>query len=164
MRHLKSFFIILMLALPPLAAFAERFNISHDMRRTVKAMLLLLTVGIGMSGCSHNEFDPNDYYVSLISGDYGKGSAWNLTTIVNGDTIDGNGVVRFYQKANTYDADIKFINVIPGESTKEFKNIPIEAADDGLVFSIDYNRKAEKLHISGNVSFGEMTVDINLSE
>lgn len=124
--------------------------------------LLFLIASIAMPGCSKDEFDPEDYTQSMISGEYGKGKYWNLTTILNGDTIQTDGYVRLDTKSQ--EADFRFVNVIPGESSKEFNKIPLIVSDNGLAFTIDYLRKSDNIHIFGTVTFGEMTVDMTLSE
>lgn len=124
--------------------------------------LLFLITSIAVPGCSNHEFDPEDYTQSLISGEYGKGKYWNLITILNGDTVKTDGFVRLDTKSQ--EADFRFVNVIPGESSKEFYKIPLISAHNRLAFTIDYTRKSDSIHISGTVTFGEMTVDMTLSE
>lgn len=128
------------------------------------AILLLWGAAMVVPGCSKNEFNPEDYVQSLLSGEYGKGKLWNLNVILNGDTIQTEGYVRFDSKFQAEDADFRFMNVIPGESHKEFKKIPLTPADNGLAFTIDYSRKTGDIHISGTVTLGEMTVDMTISE
>lgn len=123
----------------------------------------LFTLVFVTFGCSKNDNDPEDYYQSLLSGEYGKGKYWTLNTILNGDTIKTDGFVRFDSKDLT-EGDFRFVDVIPGESYKEFKNVDLSASDEGVAFSIEYTRKADNVYITGIVSFGEMTVDMTLSE
>ena len=131
---------------------------------SIVAALSQLLMLIFLTECSTNEFDPSDTMTSLLSGEYGKGKLWKLTTTVNGDSITSDGFVWFQSKYQSEDADFRFVNVIPGESSKEFKSVPLAPTDDGLSFTIDYNQKTENVRISGLVTFGEMTVDITLSE
>ena len=126
-------------------------------------LLLVLTIGMCLVGCSKDDNDPEDYYTSLLSGEYGKGKLWTLYTIINGDTIQTDGFVRFDSK-DLKDADIRFINVIPEESFKEFKNVELSASERGCTFTIDYTRENDDIHISGAVVLGEMTIDMTLSE
>lgn len=123
----------------------------------------LFTLVFVTFGCSKNDNDPEDYYQSLLSGEYGKGKYWTLNTILNGDTIKTDGFVRFDSK-DLKEGDFRFVNVIPGESFKEFKNVDLSVSDEGVAFSIEYTRKADNVHITGIVSFGEMTVTMTLSE
>lgn len=124
---------------------------------------LLLTL-VSLPSCSKNEFDPSDSISSLLTGEYGKGKFWKLTTTINGDFITSDGYVRFDSKYQAEDADFRFVNVIPGESSKEFKHIPLTSAEDGLAFNIDYNHKSGNVHIVGIVTFGEMTVNMTMPE
>lgn len=126
-------------------------------------MLLVFTIGTHMVGCSNNDYDPEDYYTSLLSGEYGKGKLWTLTTILNGDTIQTEGFVRFDSKY-LKEADFRFVDVIPGESFKEFKNVELSDGDTGVKFTIDYPRKNDNIQIYGTVTLGEMTVDMTMSE
>lgn len=123
----------------------------------------LFTLVFVTFGCSKNDNDPEDYYQSLLSGEYGKGKYWTLNTILNGDTIKTDGFVRFDSK-DLKEGDFRFVNVIPGESFKEFKNVDLSVSDEGVAFSIEYTRKADNVHITGTVSFGVMTVTMTLSE
>lgn len=128
------------------------------------AILLLCGSSMVVPGCSKNEFNPEDYVQSVLSGEYGKRKLWTLNTILNGDTIQTDGYVRFESKYQTEEADFRFVNIIPGDSNKEFKNIPLTPADNGLTFTIDYSRKAGDVHISGTVTLGEMTVNMTMSK
>lgn len=52
------------------------------------------------------------------------------------------------------------MNILPGESTREFRDIPLVETQEGYTFRIDYVRKKKKIIISGIVTFGEMKVDL----
>lgn len=126
-------------------------------------VLLFIVASIAETGCSKDEFDSEDYTQSLLSGEYGKGKYWNLTTILNGDTIQTDGFVRFESK-DLKNANFWFFDVIPGESNKAFKNVELSNAEIGCSFIIDYPRKSDNIHISGTVTLGEMTVNMTMSE
>lgn len=121
---------------------------------------LIMMVGIG--GCSNNkDFDPDDYVTSLLSGEYKKGGMWTLTVTVNGEPMENYGYVRFDSKYLT-EGDFRFVNVIPGESRKEFKNVSLTSEEIGLRFLIEYFKTNEKVKITGVIAPGEMVVDIKM--
>lgn len=124
---------------------------------------MLLIVHLSLIGCSNNDYNPEDYYTSLLSGEYGKGKFWTLNTIFNWDSIQTNGFVRFDSK-DLKEGDFQFIDIIPEDSYKEFKNVELSATQEGMTFSIDYVRNANNIRISGIITLGEMTVDMTLSE
>ena len=132
------------------------------MKSIITVVSLLIIESIIIS-CSTNEYNPDDYYQSWLSGEYGKDSLWNLVTIINGDTVNNGGYVRFDSK-DLEKADLRFVNVIPGKTYQEFKDVQLTDMDNGLSFTIDYIRKANNVHIIGIVRFGEMTVDMTMSE
>lgn len=115
---------------------------------------LLLTMGLG--SCSKKEFNPEDSITSLLSGEYGK-VARKLEITVNDKPLDTKGYIRFDSKYLNF-ADFRFLDIIPGESTKEFKNIPLQQKYEGLVFAIKYKKK--KMVISGVIRSEEMIVNI----
>lgn len=124
---------------------------------------IFFTITVIVAGCSNKDYNPEDYYQSLLSGEYGKGTLWTLNTILNGDTIHTDGYVRFDSKY-LKEGDFRFVNVIPGESSKVFKNVELSATERGCSFVIDYPRHTDAIHITGTVSLGEMTVDMTMSE
>lgn len=124
---------------------------------------ILLTIISFVTACSNNDYNPDDYFQSLLSGEYGHDRFWTLTTILNGDTIQTEGFVRFDSKY-LKEADFRFVDVIPGESFKEFKNVELSDGDTGVKFTIDYPRKNNNIQIYGTVTLGEMTVDMTMSE
>ena len=126
-------------------------------------MTMFIIVNLSLIGCSNNDYNSEDYYTSLLSGEYGKGKFWTLNTILNGDTIQTEGFVRFDSK-DLKDGDFQFIDVIPEDSYKEFKNVELSATKEGMTFSIEYIYNTSKIHITGIVSLGEMTVDMTLTE
>lgn len=119
---------------------------------------LLLMVGV--NGCSKEKFDPDDYAVSVFSGEYGKG-LWKLAVTVNGEQLDNYGYVRFDSKMMT-EGDFKFVDVIPGESFKEFKNVLLEDTDKGVSFKIEYTQSGKKVIVNGIMTLGKMAVDIRI--
>ena len=52
--------------------------------------------------------------------------------------------------------------IIPGESIKEYKNIPLVSTEDGLSFTIKDIQNDKTIIITGIVTFGKMSVDIKL--
>ena len=135
-----------------------------DKVRSILLVGLLVLAGVFITGCSNNDPDPDDYMTSLLTGEYGKDKLWQLTTILNGDTIPTDGYVRFDQKYQADNADIRFVNIIPGESSRQFSKITLDSTEKGLAFTIDYVQKSKDIHISGIVSLGRMTVDMTLKE
>lgn len=118
---------------------------------------LLLTIGI--SSCSNHDFDPNDYTTSILSGDYEKTGAYKLYVTENGEPLSDYGSVRFDSK-DLKEANIRFVKVIPGVASKEFKSIPLVGTDDGITFTIDFDNNGKAIVIKGIVDLGKMTVDI----
>lgn len=114
---------------------------------------------IGIGGCSKSENDIDNSITSILSGEYGKGDIWDLNVTVNGEPLQNYDYVRFDSKT-LETADFLFVNVIPGESKREFKNIPLKTNEDGLMFSIDYIKSGKEVSISGSVWFGNMSVNI----
>lgn len=121
--------------------------------------VLSLLMVMGAGGCSND--DKPDYGTSIFSGEYGKDGLWELYVTVNDESLDNYGYVRFDSK-EMKDAYFRFVDVIPGEHRKEFKNIPLTATEEGFKFSIDYDRAGSKIIISGLLEFGKMTVNINM--
>lgn len=115
---------------------------------------------VGISGCSKEKFDPTDTVTSIFSGDYGNSGLWDLVVTVNGEQIENHGHVRFDSKLMK-EGNFKFIDVIPGESTKEFKNVPLVETDKGMSFKIEYTQFDKPVVITGLIILGKMTVDIS---
>lgn len=120
---------------------------------------LILTVGTG--SCSKNDFNPEDFVTSWLSGEYGKKQFWKLNVTVNGESTDDYDYVRFDSKI-LKDGDFRFVNVIPGESKKEFKDIPLTVTEEGVSFTIEYVKNDSSIGIKGIVTPGEMTVNITM--
>lgn len=114
-----------------------------------------------VNGCSKEKFDPTDTVTSIFSGDYGKNGLWELSVSVNGEQIENHGYVNFDSK-QMKDGNFKFFDVIPGESIKEFNNVPIIDTDKGMSFKIEYSQSAKTVVITGLIILGKMTVDISI--
>lgn len=126
----------------------------------IAVAVIALVLAVAVTGCSDkDDIDPDDYVTSYLSGEYGKGSPWKLHVTVNGSPVENSGSVEFRSK-ELKEADLKFVNVIPGESRKEYKNVPLDAKEEGLSFTIADYKDGQPMTISGLVSLGEMTVDI----
>lgn len=120
---------------------------------------LSLLLAMAASGCSKDEPNPEDYFTSILSGEYSKNGLWKLYVTENGTPLDNYGYVRFESKYMT-EANLKFVNIIPGEATKEFKNIPITDTEEGVVFRIEYVHKKTSILITGIVNLGTMKIDL----
>ena len=130
--------------------------------KTISLIVLAILMVIGIGGCSKGkDYNPDDYLTSILSGDYGNGRLWDLKVMLNDEPISDYGYVRFDSK-NLEVGDFRFVNVIPGVSKKEFKNIPLTATEEGMSFSIEDEQNATPVLISGVVNFGTMTVNINM--
>ena len=127
--------------------------------KTTFLSILILSLLIAIGGCSKVEFDPNDSVTSILSGEYGKDRLWILNVAENGSPIENKGYVRFDSKY-LQDANFKFVNVLPGISSKEFKNIPLASDENGIIFEIPYQDGGQPIIITGTVTLGQM--DINL--
>lgn len=128
--------------------------------KIVSFFILTLLLTVGISGCSKEKFDPTDTVTSIFSGDYGNSGLWDLVVTVNGEQIENHGYVRFDSKLMK-EGNFKFIDVIPGESTKEFKNVPLVETDKGMSFKIEYSQSDKPIVITGLIILGKMTVDIS---
>ena len=124
-------------------------------------ILFSLLMTMGMTNCSKNDFDPDDCFTSILTGEYGKSGLYHLYVTENGVPLDDYGYVRFDSKDLTV-ADFRFVKVIPGVSKKEFKNVPLIATEEGIKFTIEYTQKNHTVSITGIVDFGEMSIDINV--
>lgn len=122
-------------------------------------IILSLLLAIGTSGCSNDEPDPEKYYTSLLTGEYGKDGAWELYVTKNGTSANNYGYVRFESKS-LETADFIFTDVIPGEAKKEFKDIPLTETEKGFVFRIEITQKRTSMEITGIVSLGVMRIDL----
>ncbi len=125
----------------------------------ITLILLSLLLSLTTSGCSKDEPNPEDYFTSILSGEYSKEGLWKLYVTENGSPINDYGYVRFESKYLT-EANFKFVNIIPGEATKEFKNIPLTDTEDGFVFKIEITEKHTSMEITGIVSLGVMRIDL----
>lgn len=116
---------------------------------------------IGMASCSKNEYDPDDFVTSVLSGEYGKDRLWKLNVTENGTPTETEGYIRFDSKY-LKEADFRFFNVIPGEKECDFMNIPLSATSSGYEFSMEYQTAEKKIIIDGTVSLGVMTVNLSM--
>ena len=124
-------------------------------------VIISLLLAIGTGSCSKNEINPEDYTTSLLSGEYGKNQLWKLNVTVNGEPTEDYDYVRFESKL-LETGDFRFVDVIPGEKRKEFKNIPLTATEEGMTFTIEYEKNKKPVTIKGIVGLGEMTVNITM--
>lgn len=129
--------------------------------RIFTLIIISLLLAIGAGSCSKNEFNPEDYATSLLSGEYGKKQFWKLDVTVNGEPTEDYDYVRFESKL-LETGDFRFVNVIPGEKRKEFKDIPLTATEEGITFTIEYEKNKKPVTIKGIVGLGEMTVNITM--
>ena len=129
--------------------------------RIFTLIIISLLLAMGTGSCSKNEFNPEDYTTSLLSGEYGKKQFWKLNVTVNGEPTEDYDYVRFDSKI-LKDGDFRFVNVIPGEKRKEFKDIPLTATEEGMTFTIEYEKNKKPVTIKGIVGLGEMTVNITM--
>ncbi len=114
-----------------------------------------------ISSCSKNEYDPEDYITSLLSGEYKKDGMWKLHVSLNGDPLENYGYVRFeskYMEVGTF----RFVDVIPGISNVEYEKVPLKMTEEGSAFTITDNNSGNDFTIEGIVSFGEMTVNLKM--
>ena len=136
-----------------------------DMNKKTKAIslvVLAILMVIGVGGCSKGkDYNPDDYLTSILSGDYGNARLWDLKVTLNDEPISDYGYVKFDSR-NLEFGDFRFVNVIPGVSKKEFKNIPLTATEEGMSFSIEYDKDTTHIVINGVVSFQVMTVNIKM--
>lgn len=124
-------------------------------------ILFSLLMAMGMSSCSKNDFDPDDCFTSILTGEYEKSGLYHLYVTKNGVPLDDYGYVRFESK-DLIVADFRFVKVIPGVSKKEFKNVPLIGTEEGFTFTIEYTKKNKTVSITGIVNFGEMSIDIKM--
>lgn len=131
----------------------------QNMKTKFVLTALSLILSIGLVGCSDNDYDPEDYVTSLLSGEYEKDGMWKLYVTVNGTPLEKYGHVRFDSKY-LKEADLRFVDIIPGESLKEYNKIPLTEVEDGYSFKIDDSLNGTPIIVSGIVTFGKMTVVI----
>jgi len=124
-------------------------------------VIISLLLAIGTGSCSKNEINPEDYTTSLLSGEYGKNQLWKLNVTVNGEPTEDYDYVRFESRLLDT-GNFRFVNVIPGEKRKEFKDIPLTATEEGMTFTIEYEKNKKLVIINGIVGLGEMTVNITM--
>lgn len=125
--------------------------------------LIMVTIlfSIGLSNCSNDEFNPEDYVESILSGDYGKGG-YRLDVTENGEPMEITGHVRFDSKdPSLKKGNFIFVDILPGESKKEFKDVPLDSTDNIIDFSMEYNKNGENIIITGSLEFGLMKIDIS---
>ncbi len=119
---------------------------------------MLFTMVLG--SCSNNDYNPEDYITSMLSGEYGKGG-YKLILTQNGNPVETKGYVRF-DSSLLQTGNFRFVDVIPGESKKEFKDVPLTSNDEGVLFTINYEKKGKTIVISGIINFGEMKVNLEI--
>lgn len=115
----------------------------------------------GVCGCSDNKYNVDDSITSMLSGEYAKDGIWRLSVTVNGEPVNNYGHVRLDSKT-LETANFIFVNVIPEEPHKEFKNIPLNVGENGFSFTINYDNSGKNITISGIVALGEMSVTITM--
>lgn len=124
-------------------------------------LAVLLAIVAGISSCSKNEYDPEDYITSLLTGEYKKDGMWKLHVSLNGDPLENYGYVRFESKY--MDVGIfRFVDVIPGIANVNYEKVPLKMTEDGCAFTITDNNSGNDFTIEGIVSFGEMTVNLKM--
>lgn len=124
-------------------------------------IIFTLLLVMGINSCSKNEYDPEDYITSLLSGEYKKYGIWKLYVTINGSAIEDYGYVRFDSKY-LKEADFKFVDIIPNEHVKEYKNIPLLGTEEGCAFTIEDTINEKVIVITGVVSLGEMKINLNI--
>lgn len=121
-----------------------------------------ILLAAGFSSCSNHDFDPEDYVVSILSGQYGKGG-FELIVTENSVPIEYSGYVVFHAKDLNVkmEADFNFVDILPGESKREFKNVKLYDSEEGILFTIDYEKDKNPIEITGTLFYGSMTININ---
>ncbi|MCH5234886.1 MAG: hypothetical protein J1E16_06300 [Muribaculaceae bacterium] len=125
-------------------------------------IVVSILLATGFSSCSNHDFDPNDYVVSILSGKYGKGG-FELIVTENSVPIEYSGYVVFHAKDLNVkmEADFNFVDILPGESKREFKNVKLYDSEEGILFTIDYEKDKNHIEITGTLFYGSMTININ---
>ncbi len=85
----------------------------------------------------------------------------NYMSQINGSAIEDYGYVRFDSKY-LKEADFKFVDIIPNEHVKEYKNIPLSGTEEGCAFTIEDTINEKVIVITGVVSLGEMKINLNI--
>ena len=123
-------------------------------------ILVTFLFTLGISSCSNHDFNPEDYVSSILSGEYGKGG-YHLYVTENGEEKEISGYVRFTAKNLEIEkGDFIFVDVLPDESKKEFKDIPLIPTEEGFIFSMEYIKKNKTVVITGTLDYGLMTINI----
>lgn len=122
----------------------------------VSAILII----IGATGCSNHDFNPDDYTDSYyFSNTYGiDGTILNVSE--NGIHVECSGCVRFQLKKDSK-GDFDFVDVLPGESSKKYTDIPLASTEEGMTFEIKDSRQSKPMTITGTIKTEIMTVNIN---
>lgn len=130
--------------------------------RILSYLIVAIAALVGATGCSKNEIDPEDYYVSYISGTFEKNGYRGLEVIVNGEQIENYGSVILDAKVTR--CNLTFVNVIPGVEKMEFKNVPLTDTEDYIYFAIDGEISGKPMAISGKVRYIDalMSIDITM--
>ena len=130
--------------------------------KTISSVVLAILIVIGIGSCS-KEYNPDDYIISFIDGEYGKDESRELNVTINDQPLQDYGYVKFEMKNSERVADIRFVNVIPGESEREFEKVPITSNDRGNpVFTIEYTQESTPMVIRGEIDGFTMTVNIKM--
>ena len=125
--------------------------------------LILVTIlfTVGFSSCSNHDFNPEDYVTSILSGEYGKGG-YHLYVTENGEEKEISGYVRFTAKnLEVEKGNFIFVDVLPDDSKKEFKDVPLTPTEEGFIFSMEYTKKNKTVIITGTLDYGLMTINIS---
>lgn len=123
-------------------------------------IIITLIIPFGFISCTTNDYDPEDYVTSILSGEYEKDGFWKLIVTENGKILEDYNYVRFDSKT-LQTGDFKFVEVIPGIPILQFKNIPLKETETGFSFRMVYNEKEKHIIITGIISFGEMTINLS---
>ena len=139
----------------------NNLNLINMKTKIFNIILVTVLFTMGISSCSNHDFNPEDYVSSILSGEYGKGG-YQLDVTENGEPIEFTGHVRF----NTKDLDLNrgdfiFVDILPGESKKEFKDIPLIPTEEGFIFSMEYIKKNKTVVITGTLDYGLMIINIS---
>ena len=132
--------------------------------KILNLILVSILLTIGFSSCSNHDFNPEDYTVSILSGEYGKGG-YKLNVTENSESKEYIGYVRFFAKNldAKMEGDFTFVDILPGESKREFKNVTLIPMEEGFSFSINYVKDGDKIDITGTLVYGSMTINITIN-
>ena len=130
--------------------------------KILNLIFVSILLATGFSSCSNHDFDPNDYVVSVLSGKYGKGG-YELLVTENAEPIEYSGYVDFYAKNLNVkmEADFDFVDILPGEPKRKFKNVKLSNIEEGIAFAMDYEKDKNHIEITGTLIFGAMTINIS---